>query len=91
MEVGEWTANGEWSATPDLNRIYREIRTLGLETNLAELEAYGFTVIRDALSPELTAKLRDAVLRSAENGFKRKLDLDNERELHEVRLAPFLL
>ena len=32
---------GDWAATPDLNDIYREIRDLGLETNLAELEAFG--------------------------------------------------
>ena len=91
MEVGEWTADGEWSATPELNKIYREIRSLGLETNLAELEAFGFTVIRDALSPDLTLRLRDAVLNSAEANFNRKLDLENEKELHEVQLAPYLL
>ena len=38
------------------------IRALGLEGHLAELEAFGFTVIRDALSPELTKGLRQAVL-----------------------------
>ena len=91
MEVGEWTSNGEWSATPELNRAYREIRSLGLETNLAELEAFGFTVIRDALSPRLTIDLRDAVLRAAEENFHRPLDLDGEQGLHEVRLAPYLL
>jgi hypothetical protein len=91
MEIGEWTVNGDWSATPDLNKIYREIRSLGLETNLAELEAFGFTVIRDALSPELTVALRNAVLKSAEANFKKKLDLENEQDLHEVQLAPYLL
>ena len=91
MEVGEWTADGEWSATPELNRIYREIRALGLESNLAELEAFGFTVIRDALSPALTAKLRGAVLDAAEASFAKKLDLENETALREVQLAPYLL
>lgn len=28
MDVGERTANGEWSATPELNKIYRETPTL---------------------------------------------------------------
>jgi len=91
MDIGEWTMDGEWSATPELNRIYRDVRALGLESNLAELEAFGFTVIRDALSPELTRKLRDAVVGSWENHFGRKLDLQNETELHEVQLAPYLL
>ncbi|MEI9988529.1 MAG: phytanoyl-CoA dioxygenase family protein [Rhizomicrobium sp.] len=91
MEIGEWTAAREWTSTPELNRIYRDIRALGLESNLAELEAFGFTVIRDALDPELTVKLREAVLRSAETSFKKKLDLEKETELHEYKLAPYLL
>ena len=41
----------DWPATRELNGIYREIRELGLETNLAELEAFGFTVIDNTLSP----------------------------------------
>ena len=53
---------GDWSATKDLNDIYGQIRDLGLETNLAELEAFGFTVIEDALSPGLTKELREAVI-----------------------------
>ena len=36
---------GDWQATPNLNKIYGEIRRLGLEKNVAELEAYGFTVV----------------------------------------------
>lgn len=91
MEIGEWTSDGEWSATPELNAIYRDIRRLGLETNLAELEAFGFTVVREALSPELTDRLRAAVLKSAQENFGRRLDLENETELHEYRLAPYLL
>jgi hypothetical protein len=82
---------GNWSATEDLNDLYREIRALGLETNLAELEAFGFTIIEGALSPELTVGLREAVLTSAEVSHGRRLDLDDERELREVRLEPYLL
>jgi ectoine hydroxylase-related dioxygenase (phytanoyl-CoA dioxygenase family) len=82
---------GDWTATPDLNRIYAEIRRLGLESNLAELEAFGFTVIENALSAELTARLREAVLAAAEQRFGRKLDLENETQLREVELASYLL
>jgi hypothetical protein len=53
---------GDWAATRDLNAIYGQIRALGLEANLAELEAFGFTVIEGALSPDLTRRLRGAVL-----------------------------
>ena len=57
---------GNWSATPDLNDIYREIRALGLESNLAELEAYGFTIVEGALTPALTKDLRDAIIAIAD-------------------------
>src|SRR4051812_6000626 len=36
---------GTWKATWGLNDLYRQIRDLGLEENLAELDAFGFTVI----------------------------------------------
>jgi hypothetical protein len=82
---------GDWSATPDLNEIYRDIRALGLETNLAELEAFGFTVIEDALSPDLTRRLKDTVIGIAEARVGRKLDLENEEQLNDIELIPYLL
>src|SRR5215471_17754484 len=82
---------GDWAATKDLNRVYGEIRALGLETNLAELEAFGFTVIEGALSPELTLRLRGAVLGAWEERYGRKLDLEHESKLREVELASYLL
>ncbi|HEY1836706.1 MAG TPA: phytanoyl-CoA dioxygenase family protein [Rhizomicrobium sp.] len=36
---------GDWQATAELNKIYGDARELGLETNIAELEAYGFTIV----------------------------------------------
>jgi hypothetical protein len=36
---------GDWSATAELNGVLRQARALGLESNLLELEAYGFTVV----------------------------------------------
>jgi hypothetical protein len=82
---------GDWAATPDLNDIYRHIRALGLETNLAELEAYGFTVIEGALSPELTKALREKILELAEARMGRRIDLENETDHREVALIPYLL
>src|SRR3954451_2067282 len=82
---------GDWAATPDLNDIYRDIRDLGLETNLAELEAFGFTVIEDALSPGLTKELREAVVRVAKAFVGRHLDIDNEAEYKGLTFVPFLL
>ena len=82
---------GDWAATRDLNRIYGDIRDLGLEANLAELEAFGFTVIEGALSPDLTRRLRGAVLEAWEERYGRSLDLEHETELKEVELASYLL
>jgi ectoine hydroxylase-related dioxygenase (phytanoyl-CoA dioxygenase family) len=36
---------GNWKATPHLNNVYREIRRLDLERNVAELDTYGFTIL----------------------------------------------
>jgi hypothetical protein len=82
---------GDWAATTELNGIYREIREFGLETNLAELEAFGFTVIEDALSPGLTKELREAVVRAAEDFTGRRLDVDNEAEFEGLTFIPYLI
>ena len=82
---------GDWAATKDLNGIYREIRDHGLETNLAELEAFGFTVIPDALSPQLTKELREAILRVSEEREGRHLDPDRETEYRDMKFIPYLL
>jgi ectoine hydroxylase-related dioxygenase (phytanoyl-CoA dioxygenase family) len=85
MEIGDWTS------TRDLNDLYRQIRGLGLETNLAELDAFGFTVIEGALSPDLTGQLREAVVREAETAFAAKLDVEREESHRNWKLAPYLL
>ncbi len=82
---------GDWKATKDLNDLYREIRSLGLETNLAELEAFGFTVIDDALSRDQTERLRAAVTREAEQRLERTFDLLGETDLKGWTLVPYLL
>lgn len=82
---------GDWSATPDLNDIYREIRSLGLETNLAELEAYGFTIIPGALSAEDTRAMRDTIIALAEQRLGRRLDLESEEDHQEIALIPYLV
>ena len=82
---------GDWPSTRDLNDLYRQIRELGLETNLAELDAFGFTVVEGALSPDLTDKLRDAVVREAETSFAAKLDVEAEESHRNWKLVPYLL
>ena len=82
---------GDWPATRDLNGLYRDIRELGIESNLAELEAFGFTIIEDALDPATTVRLRDAVLRVAEQRFERSLDLAGETAYQRYDVIPWLL
>jgi ectoine hydroxylase-related dioxygenase (phytanoyl-CoA dioxygenase family) len=82
---------GDWQATRDLNALYREIRALGLETNLSELDAFGFTVVPGALAPELTGQLLAAVIREAEKFFERKLNVASETDHRDWKLMPYLL
>ena len=36
---------GDWRATPVVGPVYKRIRELGLEQNVAELDAFGFTIL----------------------------------------------
>jgi hypothetical protein len=82
---------GNWKSTKELNGIYRQIRDLGLETHLAELEAFGFTVIEDALTPEQIEKSRDAILKVTSERWGHEIDIENEAEQAGVDYVPFLL
>jgi ectoine hydroxylase-related dioxygenase (phytanoyl-CoA dioxygenase family) len=55
---------GEWKATAELNAVYRQARELGIETCLAELEAFGFTIVEpEKVAPrEFTQRMLDAAL-----------------------------
>ena len=66
---------GNWEVSQDLNEIYLQARDLGLESNIAELDAYGFTVIENALSDEITDQLAEAVLAVAERRTGKKPDV----------------
>lgn len=82
---------GDWRSSRDLNDLYRSIRALGLESNVAELDAFGFTIIENALSPELTRALRAAVVREAERSFGAALDVEAEESHRNWKLVPYLM
>ena len=82
---------GNWEATKDLNELYTHIRDLGLETNLAELEAFGFTTIEGALTPEQVDRARTAIVSAAEKRWGRSIDIENEQDNEGIDLVPFLL
>ncbi len=59
---------GDWQATSSLNPLFRDIREFGLEGNVAELDAYGFTVVpADVAAPSgFAQRLLDRVLQVSE-------------------------
>lgn len=67
---------GDWKATEGLNELVRGARKLGLERNLLELEAFGFTVVppHQAAPKEFVDRLRTAALRVAEDDDPSALD-----------------
>lgn len=83
----------DWRATRDLNDLYRRLRFLGLEPHIAELDAFGFTVIEGALDASVTARTRDAIVSVAERRLHRTIDIetDNSDDLRGYDLQPFLL
>jgi ectoine hydroxylase-related dioxygenase (phytanoyl-CoA dioxygenase family) len=82
---------GDWSACPDLVDVYQDIRELGLERNLAELEAFGYTIVEGALTPAQTVAMRDRIVELAEQRLGKPLDLEAETQHQETKYAQYLL
>ncbi|MFM7534626.1 MAG: phytanoyl-CoA dioxygenase family protein [Acidimicrobiales bacterium] len=76
---------------PELHEVYGEIRRLGLVEHLAELEAFGYTVVEGALSDELTSSLRDTIVRIVEERSGRTLDVERETDYSGMAFQPYLL
>lgn len=72
---------GNWSASAELNSVYADIRALDLESNIAELEAFGFTVVEPAKvgSADLFARMLEACRR-----------LDDEADASGRKMAKLL-
>jgi hypothetical protein len=73
MEIGDWKSMSGMAET------YRRARELGLETNLAELETFGFTVIppeKTGISRDFTRRLLDRLLEIAEDEDALGVDLN---------------
>ncbi len=69
---------GDWKATRQLGALYEQIRKLGLEQNIAELDAFGFTILEPgkAAPVEWTQKLRQAFLDVVERRTGVKHDIE---------------
>ena len=70
-----------------------EIRELGLERHLGELDAHGYTVVRQAISPDQATRARDAIVEVMERKQERPVDIENETDeaWAGVNLATYLL
>ncbi len=68
---------GNWKSTAELNDIYRQARELGVETNIAELEAFGFTIVEpEKVAPKGFAdRMLSALLRIADAEDPMAVDL----------------
>ena len=80
-----------WSASEDLNDVWADIARLGLEPNVAQLEAYGFTYIEGALDSDTLGTARQAVMDLAEAQTGVKPNLDTGEGHDNLRLIPYLM
>jgi hypothetical protein len=73
---------GNWKATAELNVIYRRARELGVETNLAELEAFGFTIVEpEKVAPKGFAdRMLNALLAAADREDPMAVDLSRKAQ-----------
>ena len=71
----------------------REIMQLGLERNLMELDAIGFTRLRGVLTPSQVETAKTAIQQEMETKTKRNVDLETESsaEWEGMSLAHYLL
>ncbi len=70
-----------------------EIHELGLERNLAELDALGYTTVRDAIDADQVARAKAAIVRVMERKSGMSVDVDSEtaEAWNGVSLAHYLL
>src|SRR5688572_26391038 len=72
---------GDWPSSRFLNATYRAIRELGLETNVAELEAFGFTILPGAVQAQTVNRAKELILSVAERRWGQKLDISKAENL----------
>jgi hypothetical protein len=72
-------ASGAFDPGAELQQIWKDIKALDLIENVAELEAFGYTVVPPAkvAPPEFSARLRQSVLDVHERRTGHKVDLNS--------------
>ena len=84
------------NANPDQearDRTLAEIRELGLETNVAELDAIGYTTVKGAIDADQVARAKAAIVRVMERKSGMQVDIESEtaEPWSGVSLAHYLL
>jgi hypothetical protein len=65
---------GDWESSKFLNDTYRYLRSIGWEAKVAELEAFGFTIIENALAPAEVERVRRTLLDVSERRGNPRID-----------------
>ncbi len=81
---------GEFEGTEALNRTFNRIRELDLESNINELDTYGFTVVppEKVADKEFFLRIRETVLRICKERTGIEFDLDKNGEFGEYKAQP---
>ena len=81
---------GDGAALP---RILRNISELGLDNNLSELEALGYTTIKGVLNERQIESAQQAVLARIEKTTGKRIDLDTatKEEFQDLTYVPYML
>ncbi|MBX3511665.1 MAG: phytanoyl-CoA dioxygenase family protein [Hyphomonadaceae bacterium] len=77
---------GNWKSVAGLDKIYRDARQYGIESNIAELEAFGFTIVepeKTQAPKDFAKRLLDKLMEIARREDAAKVDLNK----HEDRPA----
>ena len=81
---------GEFEGTEALNRTFNRIRELDLESNINELDTYGFTVVppEKVADREFFLRIRETVLRICKERTGVEFDLDKNGAFGEYKAQP---
>lgn len=74
---------GDWKSVAGMADTYREARRLGIETNIAELEAFGFTIIppeKTGAPKDFAKKLYDKLLEMARREDELSVELNKHSD-----------
>jgi ectoine hydroxylase-related dioxygenase (phytanoyl-CoA dioxygenase family) len=74
---------GDWKSVAGMAEVYRQAREFDLEPNIAELEAFGFTVIepdKTAAPPGFADRLFESVMRIARQEDESAVDLNKHAD-----------